>query len=103
MFRYLEHFKRNFYPFKKSYFSLCFTMITENRLLWGSALLYDVIVTSYVGCLNLFWFLWKEETHSYTMVPKQPVSVGSLFKVMGVVTVPLGKLCYKKKKKKKDW
>ena len=25
--------------------------------IWGSALLYDVIVTSYVGCLYLFWYV----------------------------------------------
>ena len=34
---------------------------------WGSVMLYDVIVTSYFGCLHLFWYVWKEETHSYTM------------------------------------
>ena len=41
---------------------------------WKSAILrfhhvYDAIVTSYVGGLYLFWYVWKEGTHSYTMVP----------------------------------
>ena len=31
-------------------------------------LVYDVIVTPYVECLYLFWYVRKEETHSYTMV-----------------------------------
>ena len=26
-----------------------------------------------VGCLYLFWYVWKEETHSYTMVPIRPI------------------------------
>ena len=30
---------------------------------------YDVTVTSYLGCWYLFWYVWKEETPSYTMVP----------------------------------
>ena len=29
----------------------------------------DYIMMSYIGCLYLFWYLWKEETHSYTMEP----------------------------------
>ena len=48
----------------------------ESRPFWdlpcisvGSALLYDVIVTSYVGCLCLFWYVWKEKTYSCTMEP----------------------------------
>ena len=28
---------------------------------------YDVIVTSYTGYLYFLWYVWKEETHSYTM------------------------------------
>ena len=30
---------------------------------------YDVIVASYTKCLFLFWNVWNEVTHSYTMVP----------------------------------
>ena len=36
-------------------------------LRFGFNLLHNVIVTSYVGCLYLLWYVWKEETHSYTM------------------------------------
>ena len=30
---------------------------------------YDVTVTSYLGYWYLFWYVWKEETPIYTMVP----------------------------------
>ena len=30
---------------------------------------YDVTVMSYLECWFLFWYVWKEETPSYTMVP----------------------------------
>ena len=30
---------------------------------------YDVIVTSYMGCLYSFWYEQKDETHKYTMLP----------------------------------
>ena len=33
-----------------------------------SRLHYDVIVTSYEDGWYLFWYQWKEETHSYTLV-----------------------------------
>ena len=44
-------------------------MFIENLLFWGAALLYDIIVTLYIRYLYLFSYVWKEETHSYTMVP----------------------------------
>ena len=46
-------------------FGLCFTV---NLLFWGLLRVYDVTVTTYVGCLYLLWYAWKEETSSYTMV-----------------------------------
>ena len=45
----------------------------------------DAIVTSNVRCLNLFWYVWKYETHSY----KNQTYLGYLiFKFTGVVTTP---------------
>ena len=35
---------------------------------------YDVIVRSYTGYLYIFWYVWKAETHSYTMVPNKHIS-----------------------------
>ena len=29
---------------------------------------YDVIVTSYINGLYLFWYQWKEDVHTYTLV-----------------------------------
>ena len=29
---------------------------------------YDVILTWYVECLYLFWYVWKDGTHSYTVL-----------------------------------
>ena len=29
---------------------------------------YDVIMTSYINGSDLFWYQWKEEVHSYTLV-----------------------------------
>ena len=58
---------------------------------------YDVTVTSYLWCWYLFWYVWKEEAPSYTMVPTR-CFCGVLFSSsQGVVTSPLfGKTCYKK-------
>ena len=47
-----------------------------------------VIMMSYVGCLYLFWYVWKEEIQSYTEVYQLDVSEGSLFKFTGMVTTP---------------
>ena len=50
---------------------------------------YDITVTSYVGCLYLFWYEWKEETHSYTMVPIRHIwGVHFSNSREGVVTIP---------------
>ena len=70
-------------------------MLTENWLFWGSALLYDVIVMSYVGCL-LILYVWKDQTQTYTMVPIGRILEGCFsFQVhkrdLGVVTTPRGK------------
>ena len=29
---------------------------------------YDVIVTSYINGWYLFWYQWKEDVHTYTLV-----------------------------------
>ena len=50
---------------------------------------YDVTVTSYLRCWYLFWYVWKKETPSYTMVPITCIW-GFHFQVhRGVVTTPL--------------
>ena len=58
---------------------------------------YDVTATSYLGCWYLFWYVWKKETPSYTLVPIRCIW-GFNFQVhRGVVTTPaLGKTCSKK-------
>ena len=71
-FRYLELFGE---PFN---FGQCFTVI---RILWGRPFC-DVSVRSYVGCLYLFWYVCREQTHSYIMVPIRRIG-GSLFKFTG--------------------
>ena len=73
-------------------------VFTKNRLFWGSGLLYDIIVTSYVRCLYLFWYVWK----------KIPIAIlwyqldvwGSVFKFTraGMVTIPLVNRVTEKKK-----
>ena len=40
----------------------------------GKIGIYDVIVSLYTGYLYFFWYVWKEETHSYTMVPNKHTS-----------------------------
>ena len=58
---------------------------------------YDVTVTSCLRCWYLFWYVWKEETPSYTMVPIRCILGVSFSSSKGVVTTPLGKTCYKKR------
>ena len=41
------------------------TSISQFSRAWS---LYDVIVTSYINGWYLFWYHWKEDIHSYTMV-----------------------------------
>ena len=43
---------------------------------------HDVTVTPYLECRYLFWYVWKEETPSYTMVPIKYVW-GFIFKCRG--------------------
>ena len=57
---------------------------------------YDVIVTSYLGFWYLFWYVWKEETPSYTMVPITCIG-GFIFKFTGGGNHPLGKMCSKRR------
>ena len=42
-----------------------------------------MIVMTYVRCLYLFSYVWKEEAHSYTMVPIRRILRGSVFKFTG--------------------
>ena len=55
-------------------------MFTQSQLFCDSSLIKNIIVTSYVGCLYLFWPVWKEKTHGYTMVQRKRISGGSVFK-----------------------
>ena len=43
--------------------------IHGNRQFWSPSMLHDIIVTSYMESLYLVWYVWKEETHIYVMVP----------------------------------
>ena len=42
-------------------------MLNKTRI-FRFGLAYDAIVISYIGCFYLFWYVWKEESHSNTMV-----------------------------------
>ena len=57
---------------KKSIF-MVFAYISEILEISVPAMHYDVTVTSYMGCLYFFWYVWKEETHTYTMVPNKHI------------------------------
>ena len=53
---------------KKINFCLYFThKMTISRFLRACPI-YDVIVTSYIYGWYLFWYQWKEDIHSYTLV-----------------------------------
>ena len=58
---------------------------------------YDVTVMSYLGCWYLFWYAWKEETPSYTMVLITCTLGASFLSSQGVVTTPLGRHVTKKR------
>ena len=57
---------------------------------------YEVTVTSYFRCWYLFWYVWKETTPSYTMVPITCIW-GFHFQVQGVVTTLLVNCVTKKR------
>ena len=69
-------------------FFACFTMLT--------VLFYDIIVTSYVGCFYLFWYLWKIGPIAIPWY-QLDVSGGPVFKFTGSGIHPLGKPCYRKR------
>ena len=50
---------------------------------------------AYLGYWYLFWYVWKEKTLSYIMVPTTCIGV-SFSSSQGGCNHPLGKLCYKK-------
>ena len=58
---------------------------------------YDITVTSYLGCWYLFWYVWKEETPSCTMVPIRCIWGVSFLSSQGGGNHPPGKTCFKKK------
>ena len=41
---------------------------------FGKTCNYDAFVMSYTGYLYFFWYVRKEETHSYTLVPNKHTS-----------------------------
>ena len=51
---------------------------------------FDVTMTAYWECWNLFWHVWKRETPSYIIVSIR-CTRGFLFKFIGVVITPLGR------------
>ena len=53
---------------KFSFFFNCGQCFIINHLFWDPTSVYDVTVTSYVKCSDLFKYVWQEETHSYTLV-----------------------------------
>ena len=50
---------------------------------------YDVIVTSYINGLYLFWYQWKEDVHTYTLVVNYTFSIDN--PEGGCNNPPLGK------------
>ena len=61
-----------------------------------SAMLYYIIVTSYVGRFSCFWYQWNEGTLSYTMESKNYTFGVSISNSQGVVITPLGRRVTKK-------
>ena len=55
---------------------------------------YDLIVTSYINGWYLFWYQWKEDVHTYTLVVKvKGYMTFSIDNPEGVATTPLRKIC----------
>ena len=77
---YKEHFLAIFWIFAYISLSVGFFELGND---------FDVTVTTFLGCWYLFFYVWKEETLSYTIVPNLGVSF-SISRVGG------GKTCYKK-------
>ena len=46
-----------------------------SQFLWARSH-YDVIVTSYINGLYLFWYQWKEDVHTYTRFSHYRVAPG---------------------------
>ena len=62
---------------------------------------YEVTAASYLGCWYLFWYVWKEETPNYTIVPITCIW-GFHFQVQSPPPA-LGKRVSKKNKNKHAW
>ena len=83
-FQYLEHFG------EIVDFGLCFT---KKSAILRFGHVYDIVVTSYVECLYLFKYVWKEETVWLLDI----YMGGSVFKfTVGCLPPPFGKPCYRK-------
>ena len=85
-----------FFFSRKSIFAyiLCIFNMFE---IFRSRLHYDVIVTSYAGGWYLFWYQWKEDTHSYTVVANKGIQDVYYRKSRwGRNNPPFGGTCYRK-------
>ena len=51
--------------------------------IFRSAMLYYIIVTSYVDRFSWFWYQWKEETLPFTMVPNNYTLGASIWNSQG--------------------
>ena len=58
-----------FYDFlrKKLFLPIFYAQMAISQFLWARSH-YDVIVTSYINGWYLFWYQWKEDVHTYTLV-----------------------------------
>ena len=58
-----------FYDFlhKNQFLPIFYAQNGHFSILWARSH-YDVIVTSYINGWYLFWYQWKEDVHTYTLV-----------------------------------
>ena len=58
-----------FYDFlhKNQFLPIFYAYMAISQFLWARSH-YDVIVTSYINGWYLFWYQWKEDVHTYTLV-----------------------------------
>ena len=58
-----------FYEFlrKNQFLPIFYTQMAIFKFSWARSH-YDVIVTSYINGWYLFWYQWKEDVHTYTLV-----------------------------------
>ena len=64
-----------------------------SQFLWARSH-YDVIVTSYINGWYLFWYQWKEDVHTYTLVVNLGLYDLQDLIIQGVLQQPpLRKIC----------